>query len=52
MAYIMEVVKRILPPHSVPSQLKILTPVGTPITNEVSEKAVLATGPRPVVNMW
>ena len=44
--------KRIVPPHRVPSQLKILIPVGMPITKLVRLKAVFATGPRPVVNMW
>ena len=41
-----------LPPQSVPTQLKIFTPVGIPMMNEVIENAVFTTGPRPVVNMW
>jgi hypothetical protein len=45
-------VKRIRPPQMVPSQLKILTPVGTAMAIVRSEKAAVGTGPRPVVNMW
>ena len=41
-----------LPPHSVPSQLKIFTPVGTAISIVDTAKAVLAAGPRPTVNIW
>ena len=51
-AYSIGVAKRTLPPQMVPSQLKILIPVGMPITKLVSAKAVLTTGPSPVVNMW
>ena len=40
------------PPHSVPSQLNIFTPVGTAMAIVVRAKAELATGPRPTVNMW
>ena len=40
------------PPHSVPIQLKILTPVGTAIAIVASAKAESATVPMPVVNMW
>ena len=36
----------------VPSQLKILTPVGIAIVIVVAEKTAFAVGPRPVVNMW
>ena len=44
--------KRILPPHMVPIQLKILTPVGMAINIVSMEKAEVATIPIPVVNMW
>ncbi len=40
------------PPHIVPIQLKIFTPVGMAISMVVSEKNVSAIGPMPVVNMW
>ena len=40
------------PPQIVPSQLKIFTPVGMAMTIVDSEKAVSATGPMPVANMW
>ena len=36
-----------VPPHSVPSQLKIFTPVGTAISMVAMEKAASATGPMP-----
>src|SRR3974390_2645296 len=42
----------ILPPHMVPSQLKILIPVGTPTTNDVMVKKALAGELMPIVNMW
>ena len=48
----MAVTKRMLPPYIVPSQLKILMPVGTPIAIVLAEKTTCGTGPRPVVNMW
>ena len=38
-AYSMAVVKRILPPQSVPIQLKVLTAEGTPIDMVSREKA-------------
>ena len=44
--------KRIFPPHMVPIQLKILTPVGIAINIVKIEKAEVATIPMPVVNMW
>ena len=44
--------KRILPPHIVPIQLKILTPVGIAISIVKIENAEVATTPIPVVNMW
>ena len=40
------------PFHSVPSQLKIFTPVGIAMMIVETAKAVLATGPRPTANMW
>ena len=40
------------PPQTVPSQLKIFTPVGTAISIVVSAKNVSAIGPMPVANMW
>jgi hypothetical protein len=40
------------PPHMVPIQLKIFTPVGTAMNIVERAKAELATGPNPVVNMW
>ena len=48
----MDVVKRMLPPYIVASQLKILIPVGMPITIVVPAKTERCTGPRPVVNIW
>src|SRR3972149_5516590 len=40
------------PPHNVPSQLKILMPVGTAIRIVDTPKAAFAIAPRPVVYMW
>ncbi|COG55475.1 Uncharacterised protein [Streptococcus pneumoniae] len=51
-AHIIGVVKRILPPHIVKSQLNILIPVGTAIAIVATEKIALATGPSPTVNIW
>jgi hypothetical protein len=48
----MAVVKRMAPPHMVPSQLKILIPVGIAISMVPSAKKVSAMGPRPTANMW
>ncbi len=45
-------VKRMLPPYIVPSQLKILMPVGMPIAIVLAENTTCGTVPRPVVNMW
>src|SRR5258708_34036871 len=42
----------ILPPHMVPSQLKILIPVGTPTAIVVIAKKLLAYELIPIVNMW
>ena len=44
--------KRTRPPHRVPTQLKIFTPVGTAIAIVRREKAAVATLPSPVVNIW
>ena len=43
--------KRILPPHIVASQLKILMPVGTPMTIVAIMKNVFAADDIPIVNM-
>ena len=48
----MGVSKRMRPPHMVPIQLKILTPVGMAISMVRMEKAEVATTPIPVVYMW
>jgi hypothetical protein len=40
------------PPHMVPIQLNILTPVGTAIAIVARENAAVATVPMPVVNIW
>ena len=50
--HIIGVVKRIFPPHMVESQLNTLIPVGTAIVMVATPKMLLATGPRPTVNMW
>ena len=39
-------------PHRVPIQLKIFTPVGTPIRKLPVANAALAMSPSPVANMW
>ena len=46
------VVSRTEPPHRVPSQLKIFTPVGMAMSIVERLNADTATGPRPVANMW
>jgi hypothetical protein len=46
------VAKRRSPFHSVPSQLKIFTPVGIAMIIVETANAVFATGPRPTANMW
>ena len=46
------VVSRTVPPHTVPSQLKIFTPVGMAMSIVDRPNAETATGPRPVANMW
>ena len=46
------VVKRILPPHIVNTQLKILMPVGTAMNIVAMPKAARATGPIAEVYMW
>ena len=48
----MAVVKRILPPQSVPSQLNVLMAEGTPIVMVMSEKAKAEYGLMPLMNMW
>ena len=48
----MGVAKRILPPHMVASQLKILMPVGMPTSMVESTKNVLLAEVMPTVNMW
>ena len=40
------------PPHTVPSQLKIFTPVGTAMSIVARPNAEVATGPMPDTNMW
>src|SRR3990170_1609038 len=40
------------PPHNVPIQLKILTPVGTAMSIVDIANAEFAAVPKPVVNMW
>ena len=52
MQNIMGTVKRIFPPHMVPSQLKILIPVGTPMAMVEAAKKALAYDVIPTVNMW
>ena len=47
-----EVVSFTAPPYTVPSQLKIFTPVGMAISIVERPKAEIATGPSPVANMW
>ena len=46
------VVKLTEPPHIVPIQLKIFTPVGTAISIVLEAKTASAIGPRPTANMW
>src|SRR5262249_42961125 len=48
----MGVRKTSLPPYIVPSQLKILMPVGTEISMVESAKKLLSGEPIPTVNMW
>jgi hypothetical protein len=48
----MGVAKRILPPHMVATQLKILMPVGMPTIMVDRAKKVLPTDVMPTVNMW
>ena len=43
---------RTAPPHTVPSQLKIFTPVGTAMSIVETPNAEVATGPMPLANMW
>ncbi len=47
------VAKRIFPPHIVPSQLKILMPVGTADQHRRDgEEGVRRAGVMPTANMW
>src|ERR1700679_201134 len=46
------VAKRILPPHMVASQLKILIPVGTPTSPVERTKKAFCAEVMPTVNMW
>ena len=46
------VFRRTAPRHTVASQLKIFTPVGTAMSIVDRANAEIATGPRPVANMW
>ena len=46
------VCSRTRPPHTVPSQLKIFTPVGTAMIIVATPKPASAIGPIPDVNMW
>src|ERR1700680_5051944 len=48
----MGVAKRILPPHMVAIQLKILMPVGTPTNIVDNVKNALDTDVMPTVNIW
>src|SRR5690348_9327645 len=48
----MAVVKRILPPHSVPIQLNVLMADGTPIDIVSTENAKAEYGFMPLMNMW
>ena len=50
-ANFMDVLNLTEPPQIVPIQLKIFTPVGTPIRKLPVAKAVLAMSPMPVANM-
>ena len=52
MANIIAVVKLTEPPHIVPIQLKIFTPVGMAMSIVVTPKTVSAIGPMPTANMW
>ena len=51
-AYSIAVLKRILPPHIVASQLNIFTPVGIAMIIVEIVKNASAMGPMPVANMW
>ena len=42
----------IRPIHIVPIQLKILTPVGTPMANEASMNQICRGVEKPTANMW
>src|SRR5437870_13769195 len=46
------VVKRILAPHSVPIQLKVLIAEGTPIESDKIENAIAEYGLMPLMHIW
>ncbi len=48
----MAVVKRILPPHNVPSQLMVLIADGTPMASVMRLNAKPVYGLMPLMNMW
>src|SRR6188508_428263 len=52
MANSIGVVNLMEPPHIVPTQLKILIPVGMAMNIVDNANAEFATGPRPAANMW
>src|SRR4051812_42424582 len=52
MAFHMAVVKRMFPPHSVPSQLKVLIADGTEMKMVDTAKVVPSVGFMPLWNMW
>ncbi len=51
-AFSIGVVKWMLPPHSVPSQLKVLIAEGTAMTIVVIMKVMPSAGFMPLWNMW
>ena len=52
MAKSIAVVNHSFPPHIVPIQLMIFTPVGTAMNIVVTENTATEMGPRPEANMW
>src|SRR5687767_9045110 len=51
-AFHMAVVKRMLPPHNVPSQLNTLIALGTAMNIVLTAKVVPSVGFMPDMNMW
>src|SRR3989304_8104699 len=51
MAYSMGVLKRICPPHKVPSQLKVLMAEGRPIERVSTEKTIAEYGLMPLMKI-